>query len=92
MYAFTATRIFIKKYTKKEKYKLKVLNIIEIANIVLEEHDELGTIKFGGSDPMRENALAWGRNATNIPKFESIRNVKEIYQTILKLQYGVYDE
>lgn len=91
-YAFSNTRIFIKKYTRKEKYKLKILTIQEIPNIVLEEDYEVGTIKFGGSDSMRENALAWGAKATVIPKFEAIKDAKEVFKIILKLQYGVYDE
>ncbi len=91
-YAFSHTRIFIKKYGEKEKYNLKTLNIEEIPNIVLEENYDIGTIKFGGSDEMRENTLVWAGKATAIPKFDSIKNAKEVYMTILKLQYGIYDE
>ena len=92
VYAFTNKRIFIKKYKGSEKFKLRAFEIKEIPNIVLIEDDIVGTIKFGGSDPMRENALAWGGKATVIQKFESIKNAQEVYREILNLQYGVVDE
>lgn len=52
----------------------------------------MGTIKFGGSGEIRDDVMIWDRKATAIPQFDSIKNAKEVYMNILKLQYGVYDE